>query len=69
LDTAKQDGLYDQASAEHSGAVARLARAYEADVITPTIIARLGAAVLGDANWLNVRAANKLQQEIDVLGE
>jgi RNA polymerase sigma-70 factor, ECF subfamily len=31
LDTSKQDGLYEQASAEHSGAVARLARAYEAD--------------------------------------
>ena len=31
MDTAKQDGLYEQASAEHSAAVARLARAYEAD--------------------------------------
>lgn len=31
MDTAKQDGLYEQASADHSAAVARLARAYEAD--------------------------------------
>ena len=31
LDTSKQDRLYEQASAEHSGAVARLAHAYEAD--------------------------------------
>ncbi len=32
LDTSKQDGLYEQAAAEYRGAVARLARAYEADV-------------------------------------
>jgi len=32
LDTSKQDGLYEQAAAEHRGAIARLARAYEADV-------------------------------------
>lgn len=31
LDTSKQDGLYEQATAAHSVAVARLARAYEAD--------------------------------------
>ena len=31
MDTSKQDGLYEQASAEHGGAIARLARAYEAD--------------------------------------
>ena len=31
MDASKQDGLYEQASAEHSPAIARLARAYEAD--------------------------------------
>jgi RNA polymerase sigma-70 factor (ECF subfamily) len=31
LDTSKQDGLYEQAAADHGAAVARLARAYEAD--------------------------------------
>jgi RNA polymerase sigma-70 factor (ECF subfamily) len=32
LDTSKQDQLYEQAAADHGAAVARLARAYEADV-------------------------------------
>ena len=31
MDTARQDELYDTASANHAGAIARLARAYEAD--------------------------------------
>lgn len=31
MDTSKQDGLYEQAAAEHGAAIARLARAYEAD--------------------------------------
>jgi RNA polymerase sigma-70 factor (ECF subfamily) len=31
LDTARQDELYETASASHGGAIARLARAYEAD--------------------------------------
>lgn len=31
MDTSKQDRLYEQAAAEYRGAVARLARAYEAD--------------------------------------
>lgn len=31
MDTARQDELYETASAEHAGAIARLARAYETD--------------------------------------
>lgn len=31
MDTSKQDSLYEQASAEFSGVISRLARAYEAD--------------------------------------
>ncbi|MDA0204504.1 MAG: hypothetical protein O3A53_07275 [Acidobacteria bacterium] len=37
--------------------------------IVMTITALLGATVLGGVNWLNVRAANKLQRDIDSLGE
>jgi hypothetical protein len=37
--------------------------------IVMTLNVLLGAAIVGGVNWLNVRAANKLQEQLDSLGE